>query len=192
MTQARQRLKGESGSYTKFSVSSFGVAALLLVSTFTVILMSWSSSRTVSYSLNGEWMSPLGKNMTASCRSETKWKCICYLESEQLHFEGVINASPLHSSGWFAVVAPTSHRKAFLYHHSGKLRVLVSSEEGQYSSIEYNRVANRVGDLQSLVKLKGKYLATLLVMVGTSRWLQCRFFGSGARHKRMFSAGSST
>ncbi|KAG5494860.1 hypothetical protein JIQ42_02476 [Leishmania sp. Namibia] len=148
--------------------------------------MSWYSSQTLSYTLSGKWRSADGKTVFVMCDGGSTWSGTCSLEAEDFHYEGRVLASPLSDGGWAAFLPSNASDAVLLGHRKGNLVVVLKSAEDVLRKAEYARSTAQVEDFRTVLRLKGKYIAALFVMVGTYKWIQVSFFGAPLRRARRF------
>lgn len=168
--------------------SFFGnaLAALLLAAVLCAAAMSWRSSRTLAYSLGGSWTSADGETFTASCSGDATWSSTCALKSADLRFAGVVLASPLSAGGWVAMVRSDDGDTVFLHHRRETLTAVSRSAADVVRTREYTRSTAQAEDFLTVLRLKGKYIGALFVLVGSYKWVQVAFFGAPLRRARRF------
>lgn len=162
------------------------LAAAFLAAALCSVLISWSSTRTLSFSLGGTWHSASGEELVVVCEGGSAWSSACSLKSTHTQFDGVVRASPLDDCGWVAVLE-TGPSNALIVSHRGRvLTVVAELERGKSRRISYDRDNVRVEDLVSAMRMKGKYIAALFLVIGTYKWVQVSLFGVPARRLRRF------
>ncbi|KAG5496365.1 hypothetical protein JKF63_02667 [Porcisia hertigi] len=148
--------------------------------------MSWYSSQTVSHTLSGTWSAADGKAVVALCNVGSTWSGACSLESEDFRYEGAVLASPLSDGGWTAVLRLGSGGIIFLVHNKGTLTVVMEDADGDLRKVQYTRSSLQREDFLTALRIKGKYIVALFVLVGTYKWVQVSFFGAPLRRARRF------
>lgn len=161
-------------------------ALTLLAAVLCAALMSWSSSRTLSFSLGGTWHSASGEGLVVVCSGGSAWASTCTLNSSQTQFEGPIRASPLTSGGWVASLESNPSGLSILWHRGKTLTLLTEQGGDSVKKVVYTRDEALAEDFMSVVRMKGKYIVALFLIVGTYKWVQVSLFGAPVRRLRRF------
>ncbi|KAG5470711.1 hypothetical protein LSCM1_01957 [Leishmania martiniquensis] len=148
--------------------------------------MSWYSSQTLSHTLSGTWRATDGKTIVAMCDGGSAWSGMCSFESEEFRYEGRVLASRLSDGGWAAFLPLKSGNTVILGYRKGSLAVVLKSGESALRKAEYTRSTAQAEDFLATLRLKGKYIGALFVMIGTYKWIQVSFFGASLRRARRF------
>jgi hypothetical protein len=168
------------------SVYRNGFAFILLAAVLCSSLMSWSSSRTLSFFLAGTWRSLSGEEVAIVCEGGSVWMSTCSLTSALTNFSGLVRASPLNAGGWVAVPDAVSSGAPILWYQKKELSVLTEHGNDSGRRVTYIREHVRVEGFISALHLKGKYIAALFLIVGTYKWVQVALFRAPARRVRRF------
>ncbi|KPA84922.1 hypothetical protein ABB37_01372 [Leptomonas pyrrhocoris] len=161
-------------------------ASALMAAVLCSALMSWSSSRTLSFALGGTWRSANGDELAVVCEGGSAWTSMCLLRPANAQFDGAIRASPLNAGGWVAFLEANPFNVSMMYHRGKILTVVSEHQNGDAKSVSYIRDEVLTKDFARAVRTKGKYIAALFLIVGTYKWVQVSFFGAPRRRVRRF------
>lgn len=149
---------------------------VLLVAVLSVVFESWTSSRRLSWTLNGNWTSERDGQlhifcddfsdsvMTGSC----KMNC---LNGEQL--VRLITISPLSDGGWFWVGEGNGNSTVLSL---VKETLYVQQLDGSHGAV-YSR-GKSSQTLTRMLQVKAKYFVALFLLIGSYKWAEVALGGA--------------
>lgn len=149
-------------------------AATVLVVVLVLVLKSWSSTRSLSFSVNGTWYSKQNEAAVFVCDGDGSWECDCTITLLHYSYSGPFKVCPLNGGGWFWTSSEDEKSPITFYFRHRKITATVMEAWAisPQTLVLERRVDGSSSGVRVLIQRKGKYIIALFGLIGSYKWIQ--------------------